>query len=94
MGITYSNSLRSCYWMLEDPDAPYVLINGNPTIKAEVTDAEWMDVCREMEQDVRVEWRTIPLSYLNNTSVLTVYRRIRSESFLPGETITGYWVLN
>ena len=54
MGITYSNSLRSCYWMLEDPDAPYVLINGNPTIKAEVTDAEWMDVCREMEQDVRV----------------------------------------
>lgn len=43
---------------------------------------------------MRVEWRTIPLSYLNNTSVLTVYRRIRSESFLPGETITGYWVLN
>lgn len=40
MGITYSTSLRSCYWMLEDPDAPYVLINGNPTIKAEVTDAE------------------------------------------------------
>ena len=35
-----------------------------------------------------------PLPYLNNTSVLTVYRRIRSESFLPGETITGYWVLN
>lgn len=94
MGITYSTSLRSCYWMLEDPDAPYVLINGNPTIKAEVTDAEWMDVCREMEQDVKVEWRTIPLSYLNNTLVLTVYRRIRSESFLPGETITGYWVLN
>ena len=94
MGITYSTGLRSCYWMLEDPDAPYVLINGNPTIKAEVTDAGWMDVCYEMEQDVKVEWRTIPLSYLNNTRVLTVYRRIRSESFRPGETIAGYWVLN
>lgn len=93
-GISYSSNLRSCYWMLEDANAPYVLVNGTQTLKTELFDNEWMDECYAIDGDVMVEWRTIPLSYLNTTRVLTVYRRVVSERFMAGQTITGYWVLN
>lgn len=93
-GISYSSNLRSCYWMLDDADAPYVLSNGTKTLKSELIDNEWIDDCFAMNENVKVVWRTIPLSYLNTTRVLTVYRRVVSERFTAGQTITGYWVLN
>ncbi len=93
-GIFYSSNLRSCYWMLDDTDAPYVLSNGTQVLKSELIDNEWINECSLMNGDVSVVWRTVPLSYLNTTRVLTVYRRVVSERFMTGETITGYWVLN
>ncbi|MDD3336968.1 MAG: histidine kinase [Eubacteriales bacterium] len=93
-GISYNASLRSCYWMLADPSAPYVLINGSAVLKSELNDVAWINTCQAMDRDILMQWRTLPLSYLNTTRAFSIYRRIESESFLPGETITGYWVLN
>lgn len=93
-GISYSSSLRSCYWMLEDEAAPYVLINGTPTPKADLNDDAWIDFCRGMDGDLSMQWRTMPLSYLNNTDVFTVYRRVVCERFKDEGTVEGYWVLN
>ena len=93
-GVQYSADLRSCYWMLEDPEAPYVLINGTAQKKDELADVGWMRSCEGMDSDLMMEWRTMPLSYLNAAEVLSVYRKVNCESTRSGETITGYWVLN
>jgi len=93
-GVQYTADLRSCYWMLEDPEAPWVLINGSAQKKDELTDTGWIRSCESMKADLMVEWRTMPLSYLNTAEVLSVYRRVTCESSRSGETITGYWVLN
>ncbi len=93
-GISYSSNLRSCYWMLADQSAPCVLVNGTPALKTQLSDADWMASCLQMKENLFIEWRTIPLSYLNTTQVLTVYRKIQSEGFEDGEVINGFWVLN
>ncbi len=93
-GISYSNNLRSCYWMLADQSAPHVLVNGTPVLKTQLSDVDWMAHCLQMQEDLFIEWRTIPLSYLNTTQVLTVYRKIQSEDLDDGDAVDGYWVLN
>ncbi len=93
-GLSYSSSLRSSYWMLEDEKAPYVLINGTPTPYGELDDTAWIDTCRGMSGDILMEWRSVPLSYLNNKQYLTVYRRFSTECIITDRTISGYWVMN
>jgi len=47
-----------------------------------------------MRQDIWVEWRTLPLSYLHNVPVVSVYRKIVSHHWRTGEETAGYRVLN
>ncbi|MGN1367326.1 MAG: sensor histidine kinase [Aristaeellaceae bacterium] len=94
-GIQYNASgLRSSCLMLEDEAAPYVVYNGQVIAKDALLDNAWMDTCRRIRQDVWVEWRVIPYSYLHSAEVVSVYRKITSTHWSTGEQVSGYWVMN
>ena len=57
-------------------------------------DTAWMDTCRRMRQDIWVEWRSIPLSYLHSVPVISIYRKITSVHWASDQETVGYWVLN
>ena len=90
-GTQYDISrLQSTYLMLEDEEAPYVISNGQIVSKSAMQDTAWMDTCRRMRQDIWVEWRSIPLSYLHSVPVISVYRKITSVHWASDHETVGY----
>jgi sensor histidine kinase YesM len=93
-GIGLNPDIRSVYAMIDDPNALYVMVNGEMRLKTNLADAHWIKNCFSMNGDCRIEWRNLRLSYTRNVEVISVYRKVVSLDWKNEEKITGYIVVN
>lgn len=93
-GAGYDSNIHSVYTVLEDENAPYILVNGKLSIKNNMRDQDWIDICRSMGSDCYAGWREIDSSYLNQVDLFTVYRKYDSSDYVNNRVISGYMVIN
>lgn len=93
-GYLYNTDIRSVYIMLEDADAPYVIVNGNILKKDAMFDVEWRQTCYDKCKDTYINWREAKLYYSKTVNVISVYKKILSTSWIDDRLINGYMVIN
>jgi signal transduction histidine kinase len=93
-GIRSNSAIHSVYMMLEDQNAPYVLVNGIVSTKTGLIDRDWMDVCLEMDEVSDVMWRNLPLSHSGNIPVISFFYKESSKDWRSDRRLNGYIVVN
>lgn len=93
-GALYDSNIHSVYAALAREDAEYILVNGVLRVKGAMTDMQWWDTCRNMEESCYMDWREINSSFLNKVKLFTVYRTYDSISYKDSRVVRGYMVIN